>query len=534
MGAEDNADPRTGQAHRILIVDDEKDFVLSLQDILESRGYRVEKAYGQKSAGEIIKHFDAQVALLDIHLGGADGINLIAGLKSVRPDVVCVMMTAYAAIDTAVRALQEGAYDYLRKPFEADDMLATLDRCFEKIRLENEKKQLETLLRQTQKREAIAILAGGIAHEFNNALAGITGNVSLLELDFPNNEKIKNYTMSMKNCASRMAGLTDQLMAYARGGKYRAEIVSLSKVIEDTLPLIQYTMDPSICIDMDLSLDASPVKADLAQLQMVLSTLLINAYEAIDGEGRIRISVRDEEVDGSITGSRGDHEAGSYVCITIEDDGHGMDRETKQKIFDPFFTTKFQGRGLSLAAAYGIVKNHGGWMLADSIPGSGTAIRIFLPAVNKAKKETKKPHAFSTPEPGTILFVEDEEMVLKVTRAMLERLGYHVLAAKTGREAIEIVRTYEGEIDLTLLDINLPDMEGGRVYPLIMEVRPNLKVIVCSGYSIDGAAQAILDAGALDFIQKPFTLHTLSEKIRAAWEIGNYSQGGYDADNNHT
>ncbi len=293
------------------------------------------------------------------------------------------MMTAYAAIDTAVRALQEGAYDYLRKPFGADDLLATLNRCFEKIRLENEKMHLEAQLRQTQKMEAIAALAGGIAHEFNNALTIITGNVDLLELEFPNDEKIKNYTTSMKTSVSRMTGLTDRLMAYARGGKYQSETFSLSKFVKVTLPLIHHTMDPSICIDTELSLDASPVEADLTQLQMVLSAVLTNAYEAIDGEGRIRVSVRNEEVDGGITGGGRDLKPGSYVCITIEDNGQGMDRETMQTIFEPFFTTKFQGRGLGLAAAYGIIKNHGGLIFVDSILGSGTVIRIFLPAVDK-------------------------------------------------------------------------------------------------------------------------------------------------------
>jgi len=389
MSAENNTGFPKREERRILIVDDEKDFVLSLEDILESRGYCVEKAHSRKSAWEKIIHFDAQVALLDIRLGRSDGINLIDNFKKTRPGIVCVMMTAYATIDTAVRSLQKGAYDYLRKPFEADELLANLDRCFEKIQLENEKKHLEAQLFQTQKMEAISVLAGGIAHEFNNALFGITGNVDLIEFDFPNDKKIKDYIAPMKNSTSRMAELTAQLMAYARGGKNQEETFSLSKFIIDTLPLIQYSMNPSIYIDTELSLDSSPVKGDLAQLQMVLSALLINAYEAIDEKGRIRVSVRDEEVDGGFIGSGIDLKPGSYVFIIIEDNGQGMDRETKNKIFEPFFSTKLQGRGLGLAAVYGIIKNHNGWIFIDSKPGCGTVVRIFLPAVNEEIKEIK-------------------------------------------------------------------------------------------------------------------------------------------------
>lgn len=382
MTAESNAGFPKREERRVLIVDDEKDFVLSLEDILESRGYCVEKAHSQKSACEKIIHFDAQVALIDIRLGRSDGINLIDNLEKARPGIVCVMMTAYATIDTAVRSLQKGAYDYLRKPFEADDLLANFDRCFEKIRLENEKEQLEAKLLQSQKMEAIAVLAAGIAHEFNNALFGITGYIDLLELDFSNDKKIKNYITSMKISASRMAELTAQLTAYAREGKYRAEIFSLSKFIKDTIPLIQYNMNSSIYIDTELSLDASMVEGDLAQLQMVLSALLINANEAIDGEGRIRVSVKDEEVKGEFSGSGRDLKPGLYVCMTVEDNGQGMDHETKQRIFEPFFSTKIRGRGLGLAAVYGIIKNHGGLIFIDSILGSGTVVRIFLPAVD--------------------------------------------------------------------------------------------------------------------------------------------------------
>jgi CheY-like chemotaxis protein len=193
-----------------------------------------------------------------------------------------------------------------------------------------------------------------------------------------------------------------------------------------------------------------------------------------------------------------------------------MNEETNKRVFEPFFTTKAEGRGLGLAAAYGIVKNHNGWISVDSELGKGTVVKIYLPAVEAPVKEDakSKQRAELTKGQGTILVIEDEELVMKVTREILEKMGYRVLEARTGQEAIDVVKTFDGDIDLAMLDILLPDISGDIIYPLLMKVRPNLKVIVFSGYSIDGPAQKILNAGAEDFMQKPFAIVDLSEKLK--------------------
>jgi len=197
-----------------------------------------------------------------------------------------------------------------------------------------------------------------------------------------------------------------------------------------------------------------------------------------------------------------------------------MDEKTRDRIFEPFFTTKFQGRGMGMAAVYGIVQNHNGLLRVESEPGKGTVVRVRLPAIHVAPQESE-PSGTETVTgtgTGTILIIEDEETVIEVTQAMLERFGYRVMAARTGKEAVGIAKTFDGRIDLALLDIKLPDMEGGKVYPLIMEARPDLKVIVCSGYSIEGPAREIVDAGAQGFLQKPFSVIALSEKVKAVLE----------------
>jgi len=249
-------------------------------------------------------------------------------------------------------------------------------------------------------------------------------------------------------------------------------------------------------------------------MQMVLSSILKNSAEAIEGKGRIRIITKNEEIGKGFAKSHPGLKPGPYVSLTIEDDGKGMDEETWSRIFDPFFTTKFQGRGLGMAAVYGIVKNHDGWITVDSQLDKGTVVRIYLPSIKVQVKEEGRPGIEPAKGTGTILVVEDEDIVIDVIIAMLERLGYHALLAKTGKEAVNIARSFDGDIDLAILDVVLPDLAAKEVYRVIMEARPNLKVIVCSGYAIDGPPQEILDAGAQEFIQKPFSYTTLSEKLK--------------------
>ena len=375
------------------------------------------------------------------------------------------------------------------------------------------KNRIDKRTAELNKIKAINTLAGGIAHQFNNALSGITGNIDLIEMDLPDNENMAGYIRQMKGSADRMTKLTEQLLAYARGGKYQAETISLNAFVENVLPLIQHGIDHRIKIETDLLTDVLNINADPVQMQMIFSAILTNASEAIEGEGRIRISIRGAEIDDEFVKYHSALKPGYHACLEVDDNGKGMDNEIRSKIFEPFFTTKSPGRGLGMAAAYGIVKNHNGWISVYSEAGRGTVVRIYLPAIEAPAKIPATPKRALPQDSGTILLVEDEEIVRDVSRALLERLGYHVLAAVNGQEAVNIAKSYDENIDLALLDIILPDIEGKEVYPQLMEARPNLKVIVCSGYSIDGPARQILDAGAQGFIQKPFNLSALLEKL---------------------
>ena len=383
---------------------------------------------------------------------------------------------------------------------------------------EEEREKLKAQLLQAQKMEAIATLAGGIAHQFNNALSPIMVTLDMLEMGYPDDADIKKYVDQMMDSTLRMTDLTSQLLAYAKGGKYQVKTISLNHFVSDTLSLIKHTLKASVSIETGLSDDIMNIETDLTQLQMVLSAVLKNASEAIEDEGLIRVTCRNATITEEETKDFPGLTIGPYVCLTITDDGNGMDKETRSRIFEPFFTTKFQGRGLGMAAAYGIIKNHDGWISVDSEFGEGTTVRIYFPAIAAEPKAPKKPKMQLATGTGNILVIEDEEMVMDVTKVLLKRLGYHVLAAKTGREAIDIAKTFDGHIDLAILDLVLPDMGGKATYTLLKAARPQLKVIVYSGYSIDSPVQEILDAGAEAFIQKPCSIAGMSNKVKEVLE----------------
>lgn len=375
------------------------------------------------------------------------------------------------------------------------------------------RKQLQGQLQYAQKMEAIATLAGGVAHQFNNALFALTGNIELIQLALRGEGRMEKYLAPMRSSIDRMTDLTGKLLAYAQEGKYKPTRTSLNTTITETLPLIQCAVNP--CVEVKAQLDEmiSPIEADPAQLQMVLTAVVANAAEAIEGEGRIRIKTTQAAVDARFEGVPAHVHPGIYVCLAVEDTGRGMEESIRQRIFEPFFSTKFQGRGLSMAAVYGIIKNHGGFILVNSEPGYGTSVRIYLPAKDHEETELRCVVDQTPNGNGTILVIEDEEAVIDVSRAMLEHLGFNILEARTGSEALSVARSYDGPIDLALLDIGLPDMDGRKLYPLIKEARPDMKAIVSSGYAIEGPAQEILLAGAEGWIQKPYTFQAFSEKV---------------------
>ncbi|MBN1101903.1 MAG: response regulator [Deltaproteobacteria bacterium] len=395
-------------------------------------------------------------------------------------------------------------------------MVASIKDMSDTIRLRMDAP--ETCLQDSQELEAVAALAGGVAHQFNNALVAIAGNIELLNMDLPGNPVVDKYSRSMRAAVGRMTQLTDQLLAYARGGKYLPMAVSLNESVETFLAKIRPGLGPAVLLETHLETGLPQVVADPAQMQMVLSTLVENSKEAMAGSGLIRITTMQESLEAEAAGPRG-LIPGKYVCLQVEDTGEGMDRETRNRVFEPFFTTKWIGRGLGMAAVYGIVRNHEGWIGIESEPGRGTTVRVYLPV----------PEGVSAPvqmelEAGfgegrqTVMVVEDEAPVLAIFREILERMGFRVLGAETGAAAVNKVGNLEEGIDLVILDVKLPDMTARDVYLFLREARPHIKVLLCSGYDMDRSVREILDMGAQDFLQKPFGVQSLSIKVREILE----------------
>ena len=379
-----------------------------------------------------------------------------------------------------------------------------------------EQENLQEQLQKAERMQAIGRLAGGIAHDFNNLLMGIQGRTSLMLLDLyqghPHYEQLKGIEDHVK----RAVALTSQLLGFARGGKYQVAPIDLNQLIEENLAMFARTRK-ELSIDTKFQENIWPVEVDKNQIDQVLLNLYVNAWQAMPGGGHLLVQTRNCRLDDKFV-QPFKVPSGRYVEITVTDTGVGMDNETRKRIFDPFFTTKEGGRGtgLGLASAYGIVKNHDGIITVQSEQGKGATFTIYLQATDKPVKEEKDAAEAPAAGEGTILLIDDEEMILDVGKSMLEKLGYHVLAAAAGGQAVEIYRKRAHEIDLIILDLIMPEMNGRETYDRLKEIAPGAKVLFSSGYSKEGVADALLRDAAAGFIQKPFDMEKLSRNVRQA------------------
>ncbi len=380
------------------------------------------------------------------------------------------------------------------------------------IRDMTDQKRLEAALHQTQKMEAIGTLAGGIAHNFNNLLMGIQGNISLMLLDMEKTHEFFPRLATIEKLVQNGSKLTSQLLGYAREGRYQIMPIDINQLVLEISETFSMTKK-EIRVHPEPSDDVGDIMADHSQFEQILLNLLINAADAMPRGGDLYLVTRNithQDMDGRTYHAK----PGEYVMLSVRDTGEGMDRKTLDRIFDPFFTTKGPGRGtgLGLASVYGIVKAHGGYIDVHSQKGSGTTFNIYMPAAGKMISSGVSNDSLDGID--TVLLVDDESMILEIGEEMLRRLGYQVLVAQGGKEALRAYEKERDRVGLVILDMILPDMGGGEVYDRLKEIDPHAKVLLASGYSIDGQASEILDRGCDGFIQKPFSISDLSKKIR--------------------
>ncbi|MDH4205876.1 MAG: PAS domain S-box protein [Desulfobacteraceae bacterium] len=389
----------------------------------------------------------------------------------------------------------------------------------ERKRVEEEKTKLEAQLQRAQRLESIGTLASGFAHNFNNLLMGIMANISIMLLDIDSDHQHYKYLKNIEKQIINGSKLAGQLTGYARVGKYEVKPIDLNKLLKETSNTFKIAKK-DIRIHKYLTENLYKIEADIGQIEQAILNLFVNAADAMPEGGELFIETKNV-TDKDIPGKPYHPKPGSYVLLTIKDTGIGMDKMTRERIFEPFFTTKSlaEGTGLGLSSTYGIIKGHGGYIGVDSEKGHGATFRLYLPATEKDVKKEKRAPDKIVKGKETILFVDDESTVIEGCEGMLNKMGYNVSIAGSGKEALEIYKRKSDEIDMVILDMIMPEMSGGETYDRLKEMNPDIKVLLASGYSIKGQATEILKRGCNGFIQKPFNMEALSMKIREILDI---------------
>lgn len=400
---------------------------------------------------------------------------------------------------------------------QAKYLLGISEDITERKAEEERERAFERKLQETQKLESLGVLAGGIAHDFNNLLVSILGNVGLVLVDLEPESPVKEPVEQIKVAAQRAADLTRQMLAYSGKGRFVMQKINLNSVITEITQLLQVSISKNAQLKFNLAQNLPSIEGDVTQVRQVLMNLIVNASDAIgDKQGTIALTTGTVWADHDyLAGSfmAPDLPEGQYAYVQVTDDGLGMDKETQQKIFDPFFTTKFTGRGLGLAAVLGIVRGHMGAIRVYSESGQGSVFRVLFP-VKDAPQEAEKPPAETLNKGnGTVLVIDDEEVVRNVTKRMLSRIGYTPILATDGPMGIELYKNHTNETVCVMLDMTMPRMSGEETLAHLKEINPDIRVLLMSGYSEQEASNRFSGKGVAAFMQKPYTPQDLQEKL---------------------
>jgi two-component system cell cycle sensor histidine kinase/response regulator CckA len=506
-----------GKALRALLVEDSAADAELLLGELAHAGYdvtaeRVQTADTMKAA---LGQVDWDVVLSDYSMPAFSGPAALAVLQAMDRDIPFIIVSGTIGEETAVTALKAGAHDFLIKGRLAR-LVPAIERELRDVVARRERRQLEEQLRQAQKMEAIGLLAGGVAHDFNNMLTAILGYAELLIDQIGPDRPMGRDLQEIQNAARRAAALTQQLLAFSRKQVLTVVPVNLNDVVRTLEPMLRRLLGERIAITTTLADDLCRVLADASQLEHLLINLAVNARDAMPQGGTLTIATCNVELDAGHPAPRPGVQAGSYAMVSVTDTGVGMRPEVQARIFEPFFTTKERGygTGLGLAAVYGTVQQLGGYIGVESQLGSGSTFTINLPKTDQVPKTATARASTSMPVGReTILLVEDERGVRAFTKIALERFGYRVIDADNAEAALALVKDQATPIHLLLTDVVLPGMDGRELAVSLTRDRPEMPVLFMSGYTEDWAGFSSLKQGT-HLIEKPFSAQVLLTKIR--------------------
>ena len=544
----------------LLLVDDELAILDLLGRQLTNRQFKTYTAPSGSEALAILNTHHIDILVTDVRMPGMDGIELLGKAKEINDDIEAIVITGHGDLDTALSAMRFGAYNFLPKPVGISELAITLDNCVEKITLKKkvgkqrdalqqanndlelrvsertteltrtnallaeeikinslvlqDLKEKDALLRHSQKMEALGSLAGGIAHDFNNLLMGIQGHISLLLSHYNHHDPDINHLFNIEKLVSSGGRLTRQLLGFARQGQYNVIPLDLHLLISEVTETLSRTKK-NIRFETKLCDQPCIVNADQGQIEQILFNLCINGADSMLKGGLLTVSTEiiafsmiEEKLNQGI--------ANDYIHLAIQDEGTGIHADIIDKIFEPFFTTKdiSRGTGLGLASTYGIVASYEGCIEVDTKVDVGSTFHVFLPLSPKTlPSDNEASMLTSEPPEGTVLLVDDDENIRETTMELLEDRGFTVLEAANGEEALRIYREKANEIDIVVLDMIMPKMGGNEAFDLLIKINPQVKVLLSTGYSMEGQASDIVAKGCAGYIQKPFNITDLTRKI---------------------
>jgi two-component system, cell cycle sensor histidine kinase and response regulator CckA len=502
---------------RALIVEDSENDCMLLLSILRRGGYDVQHKCVDTPLGLKATLEDPwDIVISDFSMPGFRGTEALAIVRDSGSDLPFIFLSGTIGEDMAVSAMKAGAQDYVIKGNVAR-LLPAIERELREAVARREKRQVEHRLRQLEKFEALGKLAGGVAHDFNNVIGAIMGWAEIGADRVAEGSHEGKLFRKIGDQARRAAGLTRQLLAYARRQILEPKNINLNQMVKETTALLEKVIGEQIEVKMTLAEDLRITRADPAQIEQVLMNLCFNGRDAMVTAGQLLIETRNLDLDEKYCSRHNDARPGRWVQLSVSDTGSGMDAATMERIFEPFFTTKEVGKGtgLGLATVFGIVKQHGGFIEVYSEVGTGTAFHVHLP-VSEGEADALRA-ADDTPARGgneVILVAEDHDGMRDMAEQILATLGYTLVLARDGDEAVRKFNEHTDAISLLLMDVVMPKMAGTEAYEKIRAVHPGIPVIFTSGYSEQGAyLTSALREGAT-VLQKPYGARALARKVR--------------------